>query len=140
LLVNEKKSNYISQPVLTKSILSMKIKSYRNIIISVYKNFNNRNINDVLSLMSNDVLWPNAWEGGFVKGHPEVRDYCTRQWKSINPTVEPVAMKAKEKDKYEVVVHQVVKDLTGKTISDGIVKHIYQFENGLIKSMEIEEI
>jgi hypothetical protein len=117
----------------------MNSKNYRNIIIEAYLNFNNRNIKAILSLMCNDVLWPNGWEGGILKGHSEVRDYWTRQWKSINPSVDPVAIKAREKDKYEVVVHQVIKDLTGKLLSDIIVKHIYQFENGLIKSMEIEK-
>ena len=90
--------------------------------------------------MSEDVLWPNGWENGCVKGHSEVRDYWTKQWKSISPKVEPVAIKAKEKHKYEVAVHQIIKDLGGKLLSDGIVKHIYQFENSLIKSMEIEKI
>jgi hypothetical protein len=50
-----------------------------------------------------------------------------------------VANKAKEKDKYEVAVHQIVKDLTGKLLSDDIVKHTYQFENGLTKHMDVEK-
>ena len=117
----------------------MNVKKYRDIIIEVYLSFNNRNLDAELSFMHKDVLWPNVWEGGYVKGHEEFRDYWSRQWKSISPKVEPVAIKAKGKNKYEVVVHQIVKDLTGKLLSDGIVKHIYQFKSGLIKSMEIEK-
>ena len=38
----------------------------------------------------------------------------------------------------EVEVHQKVKDLQGNSIFDGTVKHIYTFEDGLIKTMDIE--
>jgi hypothetical protein len=41
-------------------------------------------------------------------------------------------------NKIEVTVHQVVKDKKGLLLFDGMVKHIYSFENGLIKGMEIE--
>jgi len=35
-------------------------------------------------------------------------------------------------------VHQNVKDLQGGLIFDGLVKHIYTFQDGLIKTMDIE--
>jgi hypothetical protein len=37
-----------------------------------------------------------------------------------------------------VEVHQIVKELNGTLIFDGTVKHIYTFEEGLIKTMDIE--
>ena len=116
----------------------MNSKYYRS-IVEAYINFNNREINAVLTFMSEDVLWPNGWEGGYVKGHAQVKDYWIRQWKSIDPNVNPLTIRKRANNKYEVVVHQIIKDLTGKLLSDEIVKHIYQFENGLIKSMEIEK-
>ena len=118
----------------------MKNNNYRNIVIEMYQNFNNRDIEAVLSLMNKDVIWPNGWEGGYVRGHSDIRDFCTRQWKTINHFFEPIAMKARGKEKFEVMVHHLVKDLKGKLLSDGIVKHIYKFQNGFIKSMEIEQI
>ena len=42
--------------------------------------------------MTDDVDWPNAWEGGRGVGHAAVRDYWTRQWAAIDPTVEPVSV------------------------------------------------
>ena len=39
-----------------------------------------------------------------------------------------------------VHVHQVVRDLEGNIISDGMVDHVYRIEDGLIKSMEIREV
>ena len=116
----------------------MNNKHYKS-IVEAYMNFNNQEINPVLSLMSEDILWPNGWVGGYVKGHAQLKDYWTRQWKSINPYVEPLTIRERAINNYEVVVHQIIKDLTGKILSDEIVKHIYQFENGLIKSMEIEK-
>ena len=40
--------------------------------------------------MHPDVDWRNAWEGGRVRRHEQVRDYWIRQWAAIEPTVEPV--------------------------------------------------
>ena len=84
----------------------MKNINFKDIINEAYLNFNKRNIDAILLLMSEDVLWPNGWEGGYVKGHKEVREYWTRQWNSINPIVEPMTIK--ENNKYETEVHQVV--------------------------------
>lgn len=112
---------------------------YHELIQQAYAAFNARDIDTVLKLMHPNVNWPNDWEGGYVKGHDEVRDYWTRQWKEIDPTVEPVAFKEKQDGSFEVEVHQVAKELQGNVLFDGIVKHIYTIENGLIKSMEIEK-
>ncbi len=90
--------------------------------------------------MDTNVCWPNGWEGGYVEGHDEVRNYWTRQWKEIDPKVKPIFFKEKEGGQIEVTVHQIAKDMQGKILFDGIVKHVYTIENGLIKSMEIEKL
>jgi hypothetical protein len=109
------------------------------IITQAYAAFNSRNIDAVLLHLYADVHWPNGWEGGYVSGHDAVRDYWTRQWKEINPTVKPLSFKERPNGTIEVTVHQVVKDLDGKLLHDGFVKHIYTLVNGKIKSMEIEK-
>lgn len=38
-----------------------------------------------------------------------------------------------------VAVRQVVKDLGGQVLSDGLVRHIYTFDGGLIAAMEIRK-
>lgn len=113
-------------------------KKYKDILIAAYRAFNARDINGVLSLMDADVHWPNGWEGGYVAGHNEVRDYWARQWKELNPNAQPVSFKENANGEIEVEVHQLVKDMEGTVISDGIVKHVYIIENDLIKSMKIE--
>jgi hypothetical protein len=39
-----------------------------------------------------------------------------------------------------VSVHQVVRDLDGRVVSDGMVAHVYRIEDGLIRSMEIRTV
>ena len=84
--------------------------------------------------------WPNGWEGGRVRGHEQVRDYWIRQWAAIEPTVEPVGFRTDREGRTVVSVHQVVRDLHGRVVSDGMVAHVYRIEDGLIRSMEIRRV
>jgi len=112
---------------------------HQNLIKKAYEAFNARNIDAVLSLMHDDVHWPNGWEGGYVNGHEQVRDYWTRQWKELNPLVEPVSFTETADGKTEVLVHQLVKDIEGNLLADDMVKHIYTVDENLIKEMEIRK-
>ncbi len=110
---------------------------YTHIIQQVYNAFNKRDIGFVFSFMHEDVHWPNGWEGGYVNGYNEVREYWTRQWKEVNPVVTPVSITMLPNDKADVEVHQLVKDLQDSVVFDGTVHHVYTFVNEKIKSMEI---
>ncbi len=109
----------------------------QSLIQNAYEAFNVRNIDAVLSLMHVDVRWPNGWEGGYIEGHNLVRDYWKRQWQELDPHVEPISLKEKEDGRIDVEVHQLIKNLNGELLFDGIVHHIYTIETNLIKSMEI---
>lgn len=111
---------------------------FKNVIKKAYSAFNERNIDNALSTMQTDVQWSKAWEGGYISGHNEIKQYWTRQWTEINPNVEPIGFIERENGSLEVQVHQNVKDLQGNLMFDGTVKHIYTFEDGLIKTMDIE--
>src|SRR3978361_260177 len=114
------------------------MQSNQEIIERAYAGFNNRNVEAVLSVMHPDIHWPKAFEGGYVVGHEAVRDYWTRQWSEINPHVEPLAITERADGKVEVEVAQLVRDLEGKILFDGKVKHIYVTNGGLLKHMDIE--
>ena len=88
--------------------------------------------------MQQDVQWSKAWEGAYISGHGEIKEYWTRQWTEINPNVKPVGFSERENEILEVKVHQSVKDLQGNLMFDGMVKHVYTFQDGLIKTMDIE--
>ena len=111
-----------------------------DLFTKTYAAFNARDIESVLAVMHPDVDWPNGWEGGRVHGHDEVQEYWTRQWKVIDPTVTPERVATEPDGRISVHVHQVVRDLQGNVISDGMVEHVYQIEDGLIKSMVIREL
>lgn len=111
---------------------------YKEVIKKAYRAFNERNIDEALSTMQPDVQWSKAWEGGYISGHAEIKDYWTRQWTEINPKVEPAGFNERENGSLEVTVHQVVKHLNDELLFDGMVKHVYTFQNGLIKTMDIE--
>ena len=109
-----------------------------DLIKKAYAAFNDRDIDNALSTMQPNVQWSNGWEGGDISGYDEIKAYWKRQWKEINPHVEPIGFNERRNGSLEVVVHQKVKDLHGNSMFDGKVMHIYTFDNGLIKTMDIE--
>jgi hypothetical protein len=109
------------------------------LITKAYEAFNARDIDAVLSTMHPNVHWPNGWEGGYVNGYEEVRNYWSRQWKELNPIVQPKAFNKRIDGQLEVDVHQLVKDLQGNVLFEGMIKHVYTFKDGRIINMEIEK-
>ena len=106
------------------------------LIAEAYSAFNRRDIDGVLALMSENVSWPKASEGGRVVGKEEIRAYWTRQWKEFDPHVEPLEVIDSEGSKTHVKVHQLVKTLSGDVLSDTDVWHVYTIANGLIERMD----
>lgn len=111
---------------------------FTDLIKKAYSAFNERNIDKALSTMQPNVQWSKAWEGGYISGHEEIKQYWTRQWTEINPSVEPIGFIERQNGSLAVEVHQKVEDLEGNSMFDGMVKHIYTFEDNLIKTMNIE--
>ena len=109
----------------------------RRVLTDLYAAFNARDVDSVLHTMAPDVVWPNGWEGGVVRGREEVRAYWTRQWAEIDPTVEPVDFRREQDGRVAVTVRQVVRDLAGTVIAEGHVRHVYRFADGLVQDMEI---
>ena len=110
------------------------------LLTRAYAAFNARDIDAVLATMHPHVDWPNAWEGGRVVGHNGVREYWTRQWAALDPTVEPVGYATDAQGRTIVTVHAVVRDREGRVVSDGMVEHAYTIEDGLVRSMEVRQL
>jgi hypothetical protein len=111
----------------------------RTLIAQAYAAFNQRDIDGALELMSENVSWPKASEGGRVVGKDEIRSYWTRQWKEFDPHVEPLEVIEREGGIAEVRVHLLVKSPGGEVLSDSEVRHVYTIVNGLIERMDIQE-
>jgi DNA-binding transcriptional ArsR family regulator len=114
--------------------------SDEEILTTVYRDFNARDVDSILKFMAADVDWPNGTTGGRVDGHGEVRDYWTNQWAVVDPRVEPVGFRREADGRIAVTVHQVVRKLDGTLILDRMVEHVYAIDGGLIRSMEIREL
>ena len=105
----------------------------------VYERFNARDMETVLAVMHEDVVWANGMEGGHVHGRDGVRSYWTRQWAIVDPHVDPVGFSAGPKGEIIIEVHQVVHDLAGRLLVDQSVGHIFRVENGQIKRFDIRD-
>ena len=140
MLLRPTKSGTLVQPTTSTSIFHHKSMTtqFKDLIKKAYAAFNERDIDKALSTMQPTIQWSKAWEGGYISGHSEIKEYWKRQWSEINPMVEPVDFNERANKSLEVTVHQQVKDLQGNVLFDGIVKHIYTFQDGLIRTMDIE--
>jgi hypothetical protein len=107
------------------------------LIEQAYSAFNKRDIDAALALMTEDVSWPKASEGGRVVGKEEIRAYWTRQWREFDPHVEPLAITEGDGGRVRVRVHQLVKNIQGDVLSDSEVLHVFTVNSGLIAAMDL---
>lgn len=112
--------------------------SVNNLFQELYKKFNDRKIDMVISKMTDDIKWANGMDGGFVYGHNGVRDYWTRQFTMVNSKVTPLQID-EENDVVKIKVHQVVRDLNGELLADEIVFHYFHLQNNKIAEFNIGE-
>jgi len=113
------------------------MKDIKAIIEQAYSAFNKRDIDGALALMTQDVSWSKASEGGKVVGKEGIRAYWTRQWGEFDPHVEPLAMTEEDGGKSRVRVHQLVKSLQGDVLSDSEVLHVFTVNSSLIAAMDL---
>jgi len=109
----------------------------KTLIGEAYSAFNKRDIDGALALMTQDVSWPKASEGGKVVGKEEIRAYWTRQWGEFDPHVEPLALIEEDGGKSRVRMHQLVKSLQGDVLSESEVLHVFTVKSGLIAAMDL---
>jgi ketosteroid isomerase-like protein len=106
---------------------------------SLYRAFNARDVDACLAAMTVDVDWANGWEGGRVLGRDAVRDYWQRQWAAVDSTAEPTAVSERPDGTIEVAVHLVGRDNEGEVIFDEHGLHVYEFKGELVQRMTIDK-
>jgi hypothetical protein len=109
------------------------------LIAQAYSAFNRRDVDAAFAVMSENVDWPRASEGGRVVGKEEIRAYWTRQWAEFDPRVEPMEVTDLAAGRTEVKVHQLVRNRNGDILSDQTLLHVFTIANGLIERMDIGE-
>ena len=83
----------------------------QTLIAQAYSAFNHRDIDCALALMSEDLSWSKASEGGLVVGKEEIRSNWIGQWKEFDPHVEPFGVIAKFSIQPLVVQRQINVDV-----------------------------
>ena len=111
---------------------------HEQLLRDLYAAFNRREIEVVLACLAPDVDWPNGMDGTRERGHEAVRAYWLRQWKVIDPSVEPSEIRERPDGATAVSVRQVIRNLDGAILSDRDLTHAYWFTDGLVARMEIE--
>jgi hypothetical protein len=116
------------------------------IIKGIYERFNARDIDGVLSVLTDDVAWANGMDGGHVHGREGVRAYWTRQWAIVSPHVAPVRFDTAADGTIVVEVLQTVRDLDGNPLhdqthglADKTVGHVFALQNGKVARFDIHD-
>ena len=117
------------------------------LIKRLYSGFNTRDIDAVLAFLTEDVMWANAMDGGYARGHDGIREYWTRQWSIVDPHVEPVGFRMADDGAIFAEVIQTIRDLDGNVLKDqthGLkdktVWHIFSFRDGLVSRFDVQDI
>lgn len=111
----------------------------QSLIAQAYVAFNLRDTSRALALMTENVSWPKASEGGRAEGKQEIRFYWSRQWEAFDPKVYPLEFVEQPNGIIDVKVHQVVQSIGGELLFDGEVWHSFTIAHGLIERMDLKD-
>ncbi|MGY1633248.1 nuclear transport factor 2 family protein [Geodermatophilus sp. SYSU D01186] len=103
----------------------------------LYASFAARDVAAVTAAMTEDVDWPNGWEGGRLVGRAAVADYWRRQWAQISPSVRPLRTTELPDGRVVVDVALVVRGPDGSVLSRSTARHVYTFRGDLVARMEV---
>jgi len=112
----------------------------------IYQRFNARDIDGVLAALTDDVVWANGMDGGYVHGPEALREYWTRQWSLVSPHVDPVAFHHAADGAIVAEVRQTIRDLDGSPLEgqthglkDKTVGHVFRFREGKVARFDIQD-
>ena len=113
----------------------------------IHERFNARDIDGVLTALTDDVAWANGMDDGHVHGREAIREYWTRQWTMVSPHVEPVGFHRTQDGAIIAEVRQSVLDLEGKPLQgqqthglkDKTAGHVFRFREGKVARFDIED-
>ncbi len=112
----------------------------------IYDCFNARDIDGVLAVLADDVVWANGMDGGHIHGREAVRAYWTRQWAIVSPHVEPVGFHLEADGAIIAEVRQSVRDLEGRPLGeqthglkDKVVGHVFRLRDGRVTRFDIRD-
>ena len=105
---------------------------------ALYQAFNDRDLDAVTGAMTEDVDWPNGWEGGRLTGRDEVRRYWERQWATVRATAVVRSIQERPDGTVEVRVRQVFRGPDGTVLERSEAVHVHELEGDLVRRMRVE--
>lgn len=102
-----------------------------------YAAFNARDARAATDALAVDVEWPDQLEGGTMHGPRAVGAYWERQWLVLSPMFEIKHVEEDSEGHTVVTLLQTVHGRDGQPISQGLVRHVYEFKAGLVKRMRV---
>jgi hypothetical protein len=112
---------------------------FESMLRRTYDAFNRRDVDAVLSVMTDDVDWPDMLAMTRAVGKEKVRDYWIGQFAQIDPSVEPIGFAVDERGDVVVTVHQVIRSLSGTVVADQRVQHAYTVRDGRVCAMDVRD-
>ncbi len=110
---------------------------FEKILRDSYLAFNERDLARTMKYIGPNVEWENTLDGIIIHGKEAVAAYFLRQWKEMNPTFDLRHFEMDEEGKVVLTVIQTVRGTGEVAISQGLVRHLYEFEDGLVRRMGI---
>jgi ketosteroid isomerase-like protein len=102
-----------------------------------YRRFNERDIDALLAMTTDDVEWPDVARGKVLHGPREIRAYWEAQFAAADPRVTPTAF-IPTGDDMVAVVDQRIFDLAGQPVTAStVVYHRYSFAGDLVSRMRV---
>jgi ketosteroid isomerase-like protein len=102
-----------------------------------YQRFNERDVDALLAMLTDDVEWPDVARGKVLHGPRAVRPYWEAQFAVADPRVTPTAFIPTGEDMVAVVDQQIF-DLDGRPLGHAtVVYHRYSFRGDLVSRMRV---
>jgi len=102
-----------------------------------YRHFNDRELDALFALMTDDVEWPDVARAAVLHGADEIRPYWEDQFAVTDPRVTPTDFIPVGED-LVVVLDQQVFDLDGSPLTQpAVVYHRHTFRGDLVRRMVI---
>ena len=102
-----------------------------------YRRFNDRQIDRLLQMMTDEVEWPDVANDVVLHGKQAIRSYWQAQFSAGDPHVDPVDF-IEAGDDLVVVVDQRVADREGRLLPvPAVVFHRYTFDGDLVRRMVV---
>jgi ketosteroid isomerase-like protein len=102
-----------------------------------YQRFNERDVDALLAMLTDDVEWPDVARAAVLRGSRAVRPYWEAQFAGADPRVTPTAFIPTGEDVVAVVDQQIF-DLDGRPLGHPtVVYHRYSFRGDLVSRMRV---